>query len=367
MTTLYIHIPFCYKKCFYCSFVVFVGGTRKVNFYLQCLQKEAHCQKKKRIQSIYIGGGTPSFLKEDELEKLFQIIQKSFIFDSDIECTLEANPEMLNVSKLKLFKKHGVNRLSLGIQSLNDQFLAVLGRNHNRNMALKVFNDIRKVGFENVNVDLMYGFPGQSSAELKKDVRGIARLGSEHVSLYALTIEKNSRFYTKKISLPDPEIQSQQYGIVCDLLGNNGFKQYEISNFAKPGFESFHNLNYWRGGNYIGLGVGAHSHHNGRRSWNVSRLSEYFSRIQSNRSPREGQERLTKSQRYIETLLFGLRINEGVDMSKLQKEFKWSLDPKRKKIIQSFVENGFLVSEKNRLQTTVKGRIVLDELCSRII
>lgn len=367
MTSLYIHIPFCQRKCFYCSFAVSVGQEHRIETYLECLAKEAKRYRGEAVKTIYIGGGTPSFLSLEQLERLFAAINENFRFPADAEYTAEVNPEGLEKSKVELLKKRGVNRISMGVQSLNDKYLKILGRKHTRQTALEGFTLLKEAGFDNINLDLMFAFPGQTMAELKEDVEGIMALSSGHLSLYALDLETNSRFYAQHIQLPDDRIQAQYYLFITRCLESGGFRQYEISNFAKPGKESRHNWNYWLCGDYIGLGLGAHSHRNGRRYWNVSRLTEYMNKLKNNLSPVEGEERLKKYERFLEAMLFGLRTNQGVNMSALRQRFRCRPDPQRQHLIQQFMREGFFVKRDSCLRTTLKGRLVLDELCSKLI
>ena len=278
-TSLYIHIPFCKNKCYFCSFVVSIGKEHQIDSYLESVSKEAGYYKDTFVETIYIGGGTPSFMNHGQLERLIRIIRENFKFTPVCEFTIEANPENVNFSKAKLLHELGVNRISLGVQSLKDKYLKFLGRPHNSRDAIVAFNNLRKAGFNNINLDLMFSFPGQKSEELEGDVRDIAALGSEHLSLYTLTIEEGSKFFKQNMKLENDLSQRIRYLRVVELLEEKGFTQYDISNFAKPGKESKHNCVYWQGGNYIGLGIGAHSHLNDKRSWNTSNLNLYISMI----------------------------------------------------------------------------------------
>ncbi|MBN1869125.1 MAG: radical SAM family heme chaperone HemW [Candidatus Omnitrophica bacterium] len=367
MKTLYIHIPFCQKKCFYCSFVVSVGQQGKAGLYLDGLEKESKQYYGEKIRSVYIGGGTPTSMSQDELKRLFSIIYKNYHIEFNAEWTVEANPEGLESSKLKIFKDAGVNRISLGVQSLNNKYLRCLGRNHDAETAVAAYERIKKAGFDNINVDMMFAFPHQTIDELQKDVEAVMRLESDHLSLYTLTIEGQSRFYTRKIRLADDQYQAAQYELVCDLLTKAGYEQYEISNFAKPSKCSQHNLNYWQGGEYIGLGVGAHSHIQGERFWNTSRFNDYLSLMQEGDSAREGFEVLTPFEQMKEVVLFGLRMNRGVSIEQTEKRFGCFLSDEQKEKISQFIQNGFLVQEDGCLKTSSKGRLVLDELCARLV
>ncbi len=365
--SLYVHIPFCERKCLYCSFAVAVGQRHRVDVYLDCLSREARRYKGQRIQSVYIGGGTPSFLNRDQLPKLFHVIEDNFRISPHAECTVEVNPESVDEAKAGLLRALGVNRISLGIQSFNDRYLQYLGRNHNRQNAWDAYGMIRQAGFTNVNVDLMFSFPRQALDDIKQDVEAIIRLESEHVSLYMLHLEENSRFFAEGIPLPDDHRQARHYRFVAEQLEKGGFLQYEISNFSKFRKESSHNLNYWQGGNYIGLGVGAHSYADGRLSWNVARLPAYIELIQKRGSAVEGFQMLERDGQFKLAALIGLRMNRGVSCKKLEKRYGSVFRDHEQEKINEFIFHGFLVLERGYLKATMKGRLVLDELCAQLI
>ncbi len=367
MASVYLHIPFCQRKCFYCSFAVAIAQENRQDEYVQALVDEARAYRGRKINTIYLGGGTPSHLTEGQLEKVFGTIKEAFICPSECEITVEANPEDIDLEKAKFLFGLGVNRVSLGVQTFNDRYLKLLGRAHESFKALSAFNDLRRGGFLNINVDLMYSFPGQSQKEIQEDVQTLSALGSEHVSIYTLTVEPNSRFYAQKIQQQDNQAQGKQYQLVTDLLEEYGFRQYEVSNFSRPGFESGHNINYWESGNYFGLGVSAHSHHDGRRSWNVSRFGEYLKKIQAGQSPEEGHEVLSKQTRLREALVFGLRMNRGVVIGSLEKQFDCLLPQEISQQIKVLIEQKLLVTQENRLQVTRSGRLLLDEIAVKLI
>ncbi|MCK5632430.1 radical SAM family heme chaperone HemW [bacterium] len=365
--SLYIHIPFCSKKCFYCSFAIFIGNEQHIDLYLRCLKKEIRQYKKKKVKSVYIGGGTPTFLNGRQLEKLFNIIKEKFYFKDTAEITIEANPEDLTLDKLKLIKQLGINRFSLGVQTFSDKYLKMLGRNHNVECSVKAYENIRRAGFENINLDLIYGFDGQTLKELESDVKDICRLGSEHLSLYTLGIEKNSNFFTKKIQVPDNQSAAKQYLLVKKIVKQYGFRQYEVSNFAKSKKKSTHNLNYWQGGDYIGLGMGAHSHIKARRFWNTDKFFEYTRMMEDQGFSMLGEERLKNKERLIEALLFGLRMNKGVNVERLEKKYSCRIDCDRQKKIDYFISRELLVKKGDVLKVTQSGQLLLDELSSRLI
>ncbi len=356
---LYIHIPFCMSKCLFCSFVIAVGQEHRRRDYVEALVGEMKKYERSSIQTIYFGGGTPSMLEENHTDNLMNALRNNFLLSHDIEITIEANPENIDFTKAKYLKSKGFNRISLGVQSMNDRYLKFLGRRHDASAAHGALDALRQAGFTNINLDLMYGFPGQTRQELEEDVRTIALLGSEHLSLYGLTIEPNSRFYATQMKLDDDEKLAGQYLLIARLLVEHGFNQYEVSNFSKPGFESIHNRNYWRGDPYIGLGVGAHGFTGRRRYWNTSNLQTYLQKIASEGQAIDGFEDLSEDQLVMEKVLFGLRMNQGIP---------YGLVPLAKHTqVQDWVKDGFLLLEDGNLKTTDRGRLVLDELSARLI
>jgi len=249
--------------------------------------------------------------------------------------------------------------VSLGVQSLNDSNLKFLGRSHTSSQAKDAYAILRKANFSNINVDLIYSLPGQSSEDIALDVDELAALGSEHISLYTLSVEKNSEFYRKNIRAVDSQKQGEDYLSVVKQITGKKFNHYEVSNFAKSGFECRHNMNYWTGGNYIGLGVSAHSHIDGARFWNTDSLEKYIQMVDETGRAKEGEEKLESAAYFMETFLIGLRLTQGVDGTGLPQE--------KQLIINEFVKLGFLEKNGYKIKATLKGLSVLDELCSRLI
>ena len=366
-SSLYIHIPFCRSKCSYCSFVSFEGKDSLIEPYLEALRKEAHKYKGSCISTVYIGGGTPTCLSESQFRILFDIIHSNFIIAQDAEITIEANPATFDLAKARAVFLCGSNRISLGVQSLNDNYLKYLGRPHNALDARMAFNTLREAGFKNINLDLMYSLPSESKQETEEDVTELISLGSEHLSLYALSVGAGSEFHDLKIEPPKAEIQGEHHLYISQFLKRNGFLHYEISNFGKTGYFCRHNLNYWRGGNYIGLGTAAHSHIDGHRWWNCETIDGYIALIKDKASAIAGDERLSEEKRFMETLLIGLRLTQGVDVADLEERFEVSLPEEKRDIISGLIEHGLLADEKGRLKATMTGMVVLDDICSRLI
>ena len=356
---LYIHVPFCAHKCLFCSFVVTIGQQHRADEYVQTLMKEAQTHKGAVINTVYLGGGTPSLLSCEQLNVLMGFLKTNFKIQPDAEITIEANPETIDKTKAKCLKDLQFTRVSLGAQSFNGRYLKFLGRGHDGNKARDAYGLLRKEGFVNINLDLMYAFPSQTKEEIEEDVRAVAGFGSEHVSLYTLTVEPNSRFYAKQMKLDDEDKIAGEYVLVTQILSEYGFEQYEVSNFAKPGFASQHNINYWQGGSYIGLGVGAHGYLNGQRYWNTGKLQDYFERIAQEGKAVQGHEDLSEETKVMEKVLFGLRMNQGV---------AWDLlPPAKRNDVEKFIQDGFFICDNGVLKATQAGRLVLDAISSRLI
>jgi oxygen-independent coproporphyrinogen-3 oxidase len=344
-----------------------VGHRHRADAYLECLLKEAALCGKEAVESVYIGGGTPTSLSEAQLEKLFVILKGNFEISSDAEFAIEANPESIDRPKLDLMKANGVNRISLGIQSVNDHYLKYLGRPHDGKTALRAYELIRAAGFKNVNVDFMFSFPGQTSREIKQDLQHVLSFDSEHVSFYMLNLEENSRFFARNLRLQNGDDQARQYFLAKSMLEENGFSQYEISNFAKSGRESIHNLNYWRCGSYRGMGMGAHSHEQGKFSWNAPRLNVYMARMEKEGSAIDGCEQLNLYEQFKQAVLIGLRMARGVDLHATAQRFGCGFTPEDQERLDRFIDAGFLLLDGPYLKASPKGQIMLDEICSGLI
>lgn len=350
----------------YCSFAVVVGPLWREELYLSALEVEAASYSGVKVDSVYIGGGTPSCLTMSGIEKLFNVILKNFDVDERAEITFEANPESVTPEKFRLLKMLGVNRISLGVQSLNGPRLESLGRTHDADTSRRAFDMLRSSGFLNISIDVMYGFLDQTNEELAEDLNGMLSFNSEHVSLYALNIEPRSLFAVRGEHV-DADAQADMYEVVRRVVEKEGFLQYEVSNFAKPGFASRHNINYWRGGEYIGLGMSAHAHHDGRRYGNADTLPLYLSMVHDKGKAVTSEEMLSGVDKLTETFLFGLRMNEGVDLNDLEHRMKVELPMEKKEAIESFMEMGLLREDGFFICATDRGRLLLDEISARLI
>ena len=282
---IYIHIPFCVKKCDYCDFVSYCDKSNLVEAYIEKLKEEIQSNlnnKDYKIKTIYIGGGTPSFIDSKYIVEILNTIKTSVLVAplGDTEITIELNPGTVTECKLLDYKKAGINRLSIGLQETNNNLLKLIGRIHTYEQFLETYNLARKIGFKNINVDLMIGLPNQSIANIKESLNKVIELNPEHISVYSLILEEGTKLYKKyeenQIELPDEELERNMYWYVKNTLENNGYIHYEISNFAKEGYESKHNTSCWNEEEYIGFGVNAHSYMDGVRYSNTENLEEYI-------------------------------------------------------------------------------------------
>jgi len=366
---LYVHIPFCQKKCFYCAFVVSVLKHHWVDDYLEALSGEARQYRPRSFDTVYIGGGSPSFLDENNIARLFGILSRCFDLNHVSEVSFEMNPEDISREKIDALCSFGVNRVSLGVQSFSNEALSFLGRCHDRERIFEAHDLLKGKGFHSISIDLMYGLPGQGQPQLLKDLDAAIHLSPEHISLYSLTLESPSRFSVHPPDLPDPQTSADLFCFAKSHLESAGYRHYEVSNFCRPGFESRHNLNYWQGGDYIGLGVAAHSHQQGRRWWNVDQTKRYIEQLKNGASPCAGEEILDAEGRLRDALVFGLRMADGVCLSQLEERFGAVIDEGRQQQLETMAEEGFLDFDKStrRVKTTLKGMLVLDELSVRLI
>lgn len=317
---LYIHVPFCLTRCGYCDFNTYVGLDHLKAPYVEALTREAElvCEEWHGVHfaSIYLGGGTPTTLQPDAIARLLRRIRELFDVAVDAEITSEANPDTVDPEYLRQIRRAGVARLSIGVQSFDPTVLEALERVHAPESARAAYEAARTAGFDDVNLDLIYGANGETVASWRPTLEETTALGPDHVSAYALTIEPATALGRKVaaglVPAPDPDLQAEMYDLACGLLGDAGYEHYEISNWAKPGHRSRHNSGYWEGRPYLGLGAGAHSYRDGRRWWNVRPPQEYLRLVGEGRSPVGGEEYLTDDDWRFERLLLGLRTTQGV-------------------------------------------------------
>ena len=324
---IYIHIPFCKQKCYYCDFVSYCNKDNLIEKYIQAVKKEIQLQEIiKEIDTIYIGGGTPSYIEAKYIKEILEEIKTKNI-SKEAEITIEVNPGTVTLEKLQEYKNYGINRLSIGLQSTQNNLLKTIGRIHNFEEFLETYKMARKVGFKNINVDLMLGLPNQKISDLKESLEKVLELKPEHISVYSLIVEENTPIADKieknELILPEEETERNMYWYVKNTLELNGFHHYEISNFAKKSFESKHNLNCWEQQEYIGIGTSAHSYVENVRYSNTENLEKYIDNIEqgtpeNNKIIHEVQNENDKKKEFM---LLGLRKIDGIKISEFKKVF----------------------------------------------
>lgn len=360
--SLYIHIPFCAQKCLYCDFPSFARKDHLRKAYIEALNKEIISLREKHnnleISTIFIGGGTPSVLEANELECLLKEVAK-LNMAKDIEYSMECNPGNLTEEKLEVMKKYGVNRISMGLQAKQDNLLKGLGRIHNYKTFKENFLLAKKVGFNNINVDLMFGLPNQSLNEWEETLREIISLEPAHISAYSLIIEEGTAFYNlyenDKLKLPTEEEERKMYHLAKKILEENGFNQYEISNYAKEGKECRHNLAYWNMDNWIGVGSAAASYINGKRIKNISSVEEYINSINEKGEAVEEIINNSKNDNMEEFMFMGLRKINGIDENEFKNRFSMNINDVYGEILNKYIGEGLLIRESGRIFLSEKG------------
>ena len=357
---IYIDFPFCIARCSFCAFNI--QGMREASSqrYLSALQKEISLHGEsgqfdnRDIISLYLGGGTPTLHSPETLNKILSCCRSSFNLREDAEITIEAHPATINTKLLTEILEGGFNRLSIGIQSFSDEMLTLLGRHHTKKEAVAAFDMARQAGFKNISLDLIYALPGQSLADFEKSVQTTIDLDPEHLSLYGLSIEEGTLFYKNGVSLPAEEEQIAQYQFAQSALSAAGFKQYEISNFAKEGFACKHNLLYWDRAETVGIGLSAHSYFNDAHQENTDSLASYCEQVESGKIPISNMREVTSQEAQIDRIIFGLRKREGIKRTHLQ------ISQQQETIFARLMKEDLLVEEDDRICLTPRGMLLAD-------
>jgi oxygen-independent coproporphyrinogen-3 oxidase len=366
---LYIHIPFCLKKCIYCDFYSVSDSKFIIGAYMTALCKELEMRKEYtgKLGGIYIGGGTPSILKGKDIATIMDKIRSTCHISAAAEITSEANPGTLTESGIKGMLNAGINRISIGVQSLRDKELSLLGRMHDAAEAIAAVTTARKSGFGNISLDLIYGIPGQDLVSWKRTLEKIVSLHSEHISAYELTPEKNTVLYEQlekgRLHLPDEDEVAEMYYTAIDILTEAGYKHYEISNFALPNLQCRHNLNYWDRGEYLGIGAGAHSFLNGRRISNICDVRQYIHDVELGALPIAEETLLTRREEIEETLFLGLRKTDGFDIELIPADITEHL----KEALDDLSHQGLLDLSGGHIKLTRKGLIICNSVIVRLM
>ncbi len=372
MAGIYIHIPFCKQACIYCNFHFSTRLDHKQQL-VRSLCKELEIRKEylsgSPIDTVYFGGGTPSLLSYEELKVIMERVYALYSVREDAEVTLEGNPDDLSLDKLQELKASGINRLSIGIQSFFETHLKWMNRAHNEKQAKQVIQDAYQVGFDDFSVDLIFGVPGLTDSQWKKNIDRVIAADVPHVSCYGLTVEPSTvldhRIRKKKSPPLDEEQSARQYEILMARLGKAGYEQYEISNFAKPGRRARHNSSYWQGIPYLGIGPGAHSYRPHERQWNIANNAIYSKKVADGIIPCE-KEILTEKMQWDEYIMTGLRTIEGCDVEYIASHFgeedkEWLLEK-----IRPFQALGEVIIDANRIILTRKGRLFGDQISAEL-
>lgn len=364
----YVHIPFCDHKCIYCDFYSIITH-HNIDDFLSVVIEELKFYRKKygdvKISTIFFGGGTPSLLEPKHIERIINSVFKYYTLDENVEITLETNPGTVDLNKLKNFRDIGINRLSIGVQSFNNDDLKFLTRIHDRAEAIDTIENSSKAGFSNVNIDLIFSLPHQLKKVWEDNLELAISLPVTHISAYSLILERgtilNKMVLDKKVKLKSEDVDASHYDFTIDYLTGNGFEQYEVSNFCKPGFECKHNLLYWNHEEYIGIGPSAHSFINKNRWWNYSSLKMYLNAIQNKNNAIRGKELLSDEQLLEEYVMLSLR-SKGLDLTDLELLYGKVWLIKNNEYINLLIKDGYLNRSENFIRFTKKGFLLCDEI-----
>ncbi|MDH5398454.1 MAG: radical SAM family heme chaperone HemW [Cyclobacteriaceae bacterium] len=369
MAGIYVHVPFCRKACYYCNFHF------STNLSLSGEMTDAIClelemvkeQFSPTINTLYLGGGTPSVLPVAALKKILSSIKTNYPCKIN-EFTIEVNPDDIREDYLIALKGMGVTRLSIGAQTFDDQLLKFINRSHTAKTVREAYTQARELGFDNINLDLIYGLPKSTTRLLKKDLDIITAMRPEHISIYAFTLEKQTVFgnwaQKGRIHLPDEETEADEFELIMDYLNDKGYMQYEISNFCLPGYESGHNQAYWTGEPYIGIGPGAHSFDGQKRWYNLAHNKRYINAIQSGILPQTIEPRTTQNA-LNEYIFTSLRTSSGCDLGRIKREHNTDLSTHVR--LHDFITNGLLLKKEGRLILTKKGKMLADYVASELM
>ncbi|MBM4053203.1 MAG: radical SAM family heme chaperone HemW [Planctomycetes bacterium] len=372
LSSLYIHIPFCAKKCDYCDFNSVVSESGIIDHYLHAVERELNVfEGKYSYDTVYIGGGTPTIVNENQIKTLLSIVNKHIKNKKAFEYTVEANPGTLTKNKMKLLRDYGVNRISVGIQSFQDDYLKFLGRIHSGAIATKCVELLVSEGFKNINVDLIFGYPGQTLDEWMQDLQRVVELKPEHISTYALTYEGETPLVKKArnglVIKLDEDVELEMYQTAMRFLRENNYCHYEISNFAKPGYECSHNINYWNNKEYLGVGAGAYSFIDGERSMNERSVSHYIKGIEESTNVKVFRESLPLHTFASETIVMALRMMRGMSGKDFYDRFGYKIGEQFGAQISDLKRLGLLNDDDERLKLTEKGLFVADSVMAEFL
>jgi len=371
---VYVHVPFCPGKCSYCDFYSVVRSPDGVKRYLRALRTEfalTAVERPRTFRTVYVGGGTPTVLTTQELEDLLSVLSREARFTDGVEFTVEANPGTLTGEKLRVLRRHGVNRLSIGAQSFNDRLLKLLGRPHGSREIAHALETARDEGLTNLSLDLIFGIPTQTLADWKRDLEELLSCDVPHVSAYSLTYEENTplakRVADRSVDRVGEEEELRMYEAVIDTLTGSGYEHYEVSNFARPGFACRHNEVYWANESYLGLGPSAASYVGGERRRNVSSLEGYVSMLDSGTLPVDFRERLAPERRARETAVMNLRRTRGIDFDDFRRHTTFDARQLFARELESLAADGLMEVGRDSARLTRRGLMVADSILSELV
>lgn len=361
---IYIHIPFCKGKCNYCDFTSFANKDKSIEKYIKCVKKEIQnkaSNKKYLVKTIFIGGGTPSYISEKYIGEILETLKSNFDVSKNAEITIEVNPGTVDKNKLEKYYEYGINRISIGLQTSNDQILKLIGRIHAFEQYEQTINIAREVGFTNINSDIIIGLPTQTIYDVEDTINKLIELELTHISVYSLIVEDGTKIEkmlsNNEITLPDEEIERYMYWFAKRKLEQNGFIHYEISNFSKPGFQSQHNLDCWKQKEYLGFGTAAASYENKTRYANTSCLEDYILNIEKDEGFKniKIEEKQSKQSEMNEYVILGLRKLEGINTVAFKKKFGKDLFEEYKEQFNQLIQEELLVFDVNYIKLSKKG------------
>lgn len=370
---IYIHFPFCVSKCKYCNFNSYSNKNDLQIKYFQSLLKEIemYSNKKVLVDTIFIGGGTPSIMFDGCIATLISEIKKNYNVVDNAEITIEANPNSVTLSKAREWKECGINRVSVGLQTINTNSLKLIGRPHTKQDYINAIEIIKSVGIDNINTDCLIGLPRQKLSNVKHTLNLVTKLKCKHISVYSLILEEDTPLYymvkNNEVKLPKEEKVLGMYNYAYNFLKEQGYERYEISNFALQCFECKHNLHTWQMGAYLGFGAGAHSYFDNTRYSNVLSIEEYISHISNNKLPISQKEKISNQEKFEETIMLGLRTKFGIDLDQIKNDFGIDLLKKKNDIINEFLSQGLIKLIYNRLIPTDFGYTVLNKIILELV
>ena len=369
-TSAYVHIPFCTQICYYCDFSKVFIKNQPVDSYLEHLIEEYNSYDIKKLRTLYIGGGTPTALSASQLAFLLEKLTDKLDLSYLEELTIEANPGDLDQEKIAVLKDSPVNRVSLGVQTFNDRMLRQIGRSHLEKDIYENIADLKKAGFDNISIDLIYALPKQTMEDVKTNVAKAIALDIPHMSLYSLILENHTVFMNRmrrgKLPLPKEDLEAEMFDYIIAELEKAGFEHYEISNFSKPGFESRHNLMYWDNAEYYGIGAGASGYVDGVRYKNHGPIRHYLQAVEADNA-RVQEEVLTLKEKMEEEMFLGLRKKSGVSKKRFEEKFGLSFEDQYGAVVSELTEQGLLVPDKDIVRMTKKGLFLGDTVAEKFI